>query len=95
MRLVRVDDIVVEPLGSWWVAFSPASGESSLLNDESAAILEVLQDGPADALSVCSALAQDTGVPTEGLVSAVQAHWQQLIDAGLVRPIDDVMPMAM
>lgn len=41
MKFSRVDGVLVEPLGPVWVAFSPASGETTLLNDESAAILEV------------------------------------------------------
>ena len=34
--------MLVEPLGPSWVCYSPASGQTHLLNDESAAVLEML-----------------------------------------------------
>jgi PqqD family protein of HPr-rel-A system len=84
----RISDILLEPAGTVWVAFSPASGETALLNDEGAAILEVLSDGPADALMVAGALADDIGLPAQQLALLVESHWPKLIDAGLVRVVD-------
>ena len=85
MQFARLDGVLVEPVGALWVAFSPATGETSLLNDESAAILEVLQDGPAEGAEVCIALATDSGLPADQLAPVIQAHWRQLLEAGLVR----------
>lgn len=84
-----VADILVEPIGAVWAAYSPASGETLLLNDESAAILEILRDGPANAHSVCTALAEDSGRPAEDWAPMLDAHWPQLINAGLVRQLAD------
>jgi PqqD family protein of HPr-rel-A system len=84
---VRADGILVEPLGHLWAAFSPLSGETSLINDESAAVLEVLSAGPATADSVCSFLAADSGIPAEDLSALVEAGWLRLIEAGLVREV--------
>jgi PqqD family protein of HPr-rel-A system len=72
-------------MGQIWVAFSPATGETSLLNDESAAILEVLESGDADTDTVCAALAVDSGLDPNGLSEIVEEAWSRLIEAGLVR----------
>jgi PqqD family protein of HPr-rel-A system len=86
-RFAIVSGVLVESLGTMWVAHSPISGETSLLNDESAAILEVLREGPDHPASVCAALSQDSGLPAEQLAPLVAAHWPQLLDAGLVRAL--------
>ena len=87
MRYGVVDGVLLESVGPLWAAFSPVSGETTLLNDESAAILEVVRGGPADTWSVCCDLASDAGLSAEALVPAVSAHWAQLLDAGLLRPL--------
>ena len=83
----RIDGILLEPLGEVWAAFSPANGETTLLNNESAAILEVLQTGPSEEGAVCAALAQDCGLPVAEVAPIVTGHWRHLIEAGLVRVI--------
>jgi PqqD family protein of HPr-rel-A system len=77
--------VLVEAVGELWVAFSPATGETALLNDESASILEVLEAGPAETAEVCAALALDSGLETSALAEIVDAAWPRLIEAGLVR----------
>ena len=81
MRYIRSDHILVEALGQIWVAFSPASGETALLNDESASILEVLDAGPAETAEVCATLAIDSGLDANALAKIVEAAWPRLIDA--------------
>lgn len=80
----RVDGVVVEPIGHLWAAFSPLSGETTLLNDESAAILEILDTRSTDTLGVCAALAEDCGLDARQFVDAVEAGWPRLVEAGLV-----------
>jgi hypothetical protein len=47
MHYTRAPGVRIEPVGGAWAAFSPLSGETLLLNDEAAAILEVLtSSGP-------------------------------------------------
>lgn len=87
MRYGVVDGVLLESVGPLWAAFSPVSGETTLLNDESAAILEAVRSGPADTWSVCCDLASDAGLSPEALAPAVSAHWGQLLDAGLLRPL--------
>ena len=84
----RADGVLIESLGHLWAAFSSTSGETALLNDESAAVLEVLEAGPSDTQGVASLLSSDSGVAMETLVGVVEATWPRLIEAGLVRQLD-------
>lgn len=81
----RVPGLRVEAVGGAWAAFSPASGETLLLNDTSAAILEVLADGPLATSAVAERLAADAGVPHGEVAALIADHWPQLVEAGLVR----------
>jgi hypothetical protein len=83
-RYGRADGVLIEPLGHLWAAFSPLSGETTLLNDESAAILEMLESGDSDTSGICAALAEDSGL------DAVTGGWPRLLEAGLVYRLSDV-----
>ena len=85
MRRIRTDGVLVEPVGHLWAAFSPSCGETALINDESAAILEVLENGPCDTGEVCSALAKHIDLDTKSLQEVIEASWPRLIDVGLVQ----------
>lgn len=80
--------IRVESLEQGWVAFSPVSGETLLLNAESAAVLEFLADGPADSVQVSTALAADSQVEVSLVSEAIRHVWGPLTEAGLVEPTD-------
>lgn len=77
----------VEPVGAVWAAFSPASGETLLLNDTSAAVLEILAHGPVDTATVAAALAADQSVSMEQIAPLLEECWPGLVAAGLVRRI--------
>jgi len=77
--------VLVEAMGHLWVAFSPGTGETALLNDESASILELLEGGAGTTLSISAVLAEDSGLSSASLAEAVEACWPRLIEAGLVR----------
>jgi PqqD family protein of HPr-rel-A system len=81
----RVPGVRVEQIGGGWAAFSPLSGDTLLLNDSSAAVLEYLEAGPADDTSVAAALAGDADVPGETMSQALRSGWEDLVSAGLVR----------
>lgn len=89
-RYARTEGALVEAVGPVWAAFSALTGETALLNDESAAILEILALGPAHSHQVCAMLAADSGNPAESLTDLVEQSWAQLIDAGLVREFRDL-----
>jgi hypothetical protein len=84
---VRGEGVLIEPIGHLWAAFSQATGETSLLNDESASILEVLESGPRSSDGVCSSLAVDSGVDVASSYRLIEECWPRLIDAGLVYPL--------
>ena len=79
--------LVVAPLGDTWVVFSPLSGETMVLNDETAAILEVLREEPGDVATVCDTLAAELGLESSDLATSIGASWTQIIEAGLITEI--------
>lgn len=85
MRYCLIPGTSVEPLHGGWAAFSPASGETMLLNTEAAAILEVLALGPAEGDSVCRDLASDAGVDESFVAQALRHAWDSLVSGGLIR----------
>lgn len=84
----RVPGVLVEPIGHLWAAFSPVTGETSLLNDESAAILEVLDERPSTNAEVCRELAADSGLATDDLLPTITESWPVLVEGGLVRAVN-------
>lgn len=84
-RYARTGGVLVEPLGHVWAAFCPASGETTLLNDESVAILEILESGALDEADVCAELASDCGIDVAMVKAQVESCWAKLIETGLVR----------
>ena len=84
LRYVRTEGVLVEPVGHLWAAFSPATGETALLNDESASILEVLESGASGTCAICATLAMDSGLAAEDLEATIESCWPRLIEAGLV-----------
>ena len=81
----RSEGILIEVMGHLWAAFIPSTGETALLNDESASILEALEGGAATTESICLNLAMDSGLDVGHLADIVEACWPRLIEAGLVR----------
>jgi PqqD family protein of HPr-rel-A system len=82
----RAPGLCVEPIGRGWVAFSSLSGETLLLNDEAAALLEILAPQPATLDALCAVVAQDAALPEHEIRSRVDESWQQFVQAGLVLP---------
>ena len=90
MHYERTPGARVEAVGDAWAAFSPMSGETLLLNNEAAAVLEVLADGAAEPDIVCAALARDGDLAIEQVQAAMGDAWQQLLQVGLVRRVKAV-----
>lgn len=76
--------LLLATVGETWVAYSPLSGETMVLNNETAAILEILQDQPGDLASVCQVLAADLGLEAADLARTIGVPWTQIIEAGLI-----------
>ncbi len=76
----------LEPIGAWWAAYSPASGETHVLNDESAVILEwVREHGDGTSAEAASGLSVELAVSVEHLTTSIELGWMPLLVAGLVR----------
>lgn len=83
---VLVPGVLVEQLGDHWAAFSPSSGESHLINDTSAAILEMLSCEAALTLAkICAALAVHVCAMPADVEELVREAFETFITAGLVR----------
>lgn len=82
----RCEGVEVEPMGDLWAAFSVRTYETTLINHETAAILELLEAGPADASRIAQVLATDSGVDAAEIVDLVQAAWRVLEHAGMIQP---------
>jgi PqqD family protein of HPr-rel-A system len=76
--------LLMAPLGEFWVAYSPLSGETMVINTETAAILEALREWPGDLASVCETLAGEVGLAPAELTSTISAAWIQILEAGLI-----------
>ena len=86
MMVVRPPGVVLEPLGDTWVAFSPLSGETHLLNDTSAAILECLAaQTPMHADALYGELAALFGISAQNVAEICITSWPVLLQAGVVR----------
>ena len=85
---VLVHGVLVEPLGEHWAAFSPASGESHLINNTSAAIVEMLScEMPLTLAQACAALATDVGTLQPDAEAFVGEALRSFITAGLARSV--------
>lgn len=79
---------LVEQLGEHWVAFSPLSGETHLINDTTAAVVEsVSREVPVTLEQLCASLAADAGVMPIDAEDLVRQALQMLVAAGLVREV--------
>lgn len=83
-RYARVEGTLVEPVGDVWAAFSPSTGETVLVNHETASILELLGAGADNTAEICAVLAADCGLDADSLAEVVEACWPRLLEAGLV-----------
>ena len=79
--------LCLELLGEVWFAYSPLSGETIQLNDESAAVIEVLALAPGTVESVCDELMADAGVDHAELMRSIGGSWMQLLEAGLIAEV--------
>jgi len=78
----------LEPIGDMWAGYSPLSGETQLLNHESAAVLEwLLECGGGNTAQAASALAEHAGMEVAELAPRIQLAWGPLAAAGLIQRV--------
>ena len=87
---VRVQGIALCSLSEGWAAFSPLSGSTDQLNEETAAMLECFDLAAALSVQdVCTKLAKLYDQDAERISAAAGPAWEQLVNAGLIREFDD------
>lgn len=85
---VRAPGAHFSPIGELWGAFSTLSGESHLVNDESVALVEALDERiPRSADEVCRLLAAEHDMTLDDLQNLVAPAWDGLVEAGLIREV--------
>ena len=71
------------------MAYSESSGETSLLNDECAVVLQLLPEGGCPAGYVCEALAVDSDLERDELSALVSSALSKLIETGFVHRVSE------
>jgi len=85
---LRAPGLRVRPLGEGWVAYSGLSRESHLLNDESVAMLDELDEcEPRSAREVAERLSGEAGMSVDELLAIMTDAWPTLVEVGLVREL--------
>ena len=75
----------IAELGDAWVAYSPATDTSHVLNSECACILRVLAErGAASSSEICTWLAADFDEEPSRIADIVAPMWDRLIELGLL-----------
>jgi PqqD family protein of HPr-rel-A system len=88
-RFKAVTGLRIAQVGHLWVAFSPLSGETTLLNDEAAAVLELIGGQALTQQQLCKQLAADTGQDEPQLASVLDGCWGRLMESGLVDRVSE------
>jgi len=83
-RYARSHGLRLESLGDTWAAFSARSGDTLQLNNEAAAVLEVLAQGASSARDVAESLAQETSTDPELVAARLDELWPELLSLGFV-----------
>ncbi len=78
---------LLQPLHSSWAAFSATSGETQLLNNEAAALLEALLERPRTIAEVAELLAADAGVQSSSIMHLLEEAAREFQAAGLIRSV--------
>jgi PqqD family protein of HPr-rel-A system len=86
-RLEAPPGTLLRPLGTAWAAYSVLSGESHLLNDEAAALLEALLETPSSLADVAELIADEIGVPQASILPVLADSAIEFQACGLIRPV--------
>ena len=85
VRFTGVPGVQVVPIGEAWAGFSPLTADTLILNNESAAILEVLALGECSLEQLAAELSTDCDAIADSLLPVLASHCQQLAEAGFIR----------
>ena len=83
---LRAPGVLTAPLGDAWVVYSGLSGESHLVNDESLAVVDALDElQPRSTPDVSATLAAECGMPSTVIDATLAPSWGSLLESGLIR----------
>jgi PqqD family protein of HPr-rel-A system len=84
----RATGLKLASLGDTWVVFNDRSGETVQLNNEAAAVLEVLGESGLDELVVSALISKEAGVNATQVADQLVELWPQLVALGFVDALD-------
>jgi PqqD family protein of HPr-rel-A system len=87
VRLETPSEVTLEAVGPSWVAYSGLSGETHLLNDEAAALVEVFGEAPRTVSEAAQVVAADAQTSPHLIEYKLQEAAVFLRVAGLIRPV--------
>lgn len=79
--------VIAEAIGDLWAVYSPASGDTTLLNDEAAAYLELLSERPRDPADAARVLAAEIEADPDIVGAHVVDAFHALENSGLIEAI--------
>jgi hypothetical protein len=86
------EGVTLEAVGQMWASFSPASGETQLLNNEAAAVIEVLLELPRTLAQIDAVMSEESAVALGSITSLLEDTTFELEAAGLIEHLDAEAP---
>jgi hypothetical protein len=83
---LRAEGVLLQPLGEAWAAYSSASGETHLINESGAALIQALDERePRHRKLVQRNLAAAADLTDYEVDSLLKLAWEEYLQAGLLR----------
>jgi PqqD family protein of HPr-rel-A system len=83
---LRAEGVLLHPVGEIWVAYSPASAETHLINESGAALIQALDErSPRSRHEVVQSMASDAGLSEAEVEQLLANAWEEYLAAGLLR----------
>lgn len=80
----RATGLKMESLGDSWAVYSARSGDTVQLNNEAAAVVEMLGEAALDEKAIAALVAEEAGVDAQQVADQLRDLWPQLVALGFV-----------
>lgn len=84
----RATGLKMESLGDSWAVYSARSGDTVQLNNEAAAVLEMIGESGLDGSAVTALISKEACVDAAQVAEQLVELWPQLVALGFVDPRD-------
>lgn len=84
----RAAGLKLASLGDSWVVYCDRSGDTVQLNNEAAAVLEVIGESGLDEAAITALISKEAGVDAAQVADQLVELWPQLVALGFVDPRD-------